>query len=175
MSAKAGLSKTGVRLFGHPVHPILVHLPMGLLLTVPLWDLVGLVRPGAGSVAAAVADWTLVVGCLAGVAAAVAGVIDFAALPSDHPAGRAANLHLYLMLCALGFYGTSLLLRHGHAAARMAPQLLGLDAAGFLLLVAGGFFGAEMVYRHGVGQESAARESAATRPTGTGYHQGKSE
>ncbi|HVV49953.1 MAG TPA: DUF2231 domain-containing protein, partial [Polyangia bacterium] len=112
---------------------------------------------------AAVGTWTLAVGCLAGLAAAVAGVVDFGALPPGHPAGRAANLHLYLMLGALALYGTSALVRHGHAVGRAG--VLGIDLGGLALLAAGGFFGAEMVYRHGVGQESAANAG------GAGYHQ----
>jgi uncharacterized membrane protein len=166
-------SQRGLRLLGHPVHPMLVHLPMGLLLTAPLWDLLGLALPASRTVAAAVGDWTLAVGCLGGLAAAVAGMIDFAALSAEHPAGRAANLHLYLVLGALGFFGASVLTRHGHPMAGASPgslavllAVLGLDLGGCLLLVAGGFFGAEMVYRHGVG-----RESIATEPRPGGYHQ----
>jgi uncharacterized membrane protein len=156
----------GLRLFGHPVHPMLVHLPMGLLITAPLWDLLSFARPGGAAVWAAVGNWTVAVGCLGGLAAAVAGMVDFAALPSGHPAGRAANFHLYLIVSALALYGTSALLRHGHRAAGVTPAVLGLDLAGFFLLAAGGYFGAEMVYRHGVGQEPAA-----TPPAGPGYDQ----
>jgi uncharacterized membrane protein len=160
----------GLRLLGHPVHPMLVHLPMGLLLAAPLWDLLGLVSPVSRTVAAAVGDWTLAVGCLGGLAAAVAGMVDFAALPAEHPAGRAANLHLYFVLGALGVFGASVLTRHGHGMAAATPAasaaVLALDLGGSLLLVAGGFFGAEMVYRHGVG-----RESSATEPRANGYHQ----
>lgn len=157
----------GLRLFGHPVHPMLVHLPMGLLLTVPLWDLLGLVRPSGTAAWSTLGGWTLAVGCLGGLVAAVAGMVDFAALPEGHPAGQAANLHLYCMLGALALYGTSLLVRHGHRAAGVSPGVLALDVGGFLALAAGGFFGAEMVYRHGVGQESATEAGAA------GYHSGR--
>jgi uncharacterized membrane protein len=158
-------ARRGLRLFGHPVHPMLVHLPMGLLLTAPLWDLLCLGRPGGTAVWSAVSDWTLIVGCLGALAAAVAGMVDFAALPTGHPAGRAANCHLYLMLGAVALFGTSVLVRHGHPTAGATPAVLGIDLAGFALLVAGGFFGAEMVYRHGIGQESDA-----TEPGDAGYH-----
>lgn len=157
-------TERGLRLLGHPVHPMLVHLPMGLLLTVPLWDLLCLVRPAGAAVWSAVAAWTLGLGCLAGLAAAVAGLIDLAAVPAGHPAGRAANLHLSLMLGALALFGTSVLVRHGHQGGGFLPAVLALDIAGFLTLVAGGFFGAEMVYRHGVGRESASE------PSGAEYH-----
>lgn len=154
----------GLRLLSHPVHPMLVHLPMGLLITAPLWDLLCFARPSGAAVWSAVGNWTVAVGCLGGLAAAAAGMVDFAALPSGHPAGRAASFHLYLIVSALGLYGTGALLRRGHSAG-VSPAVFGLDVAGFLLLAAGGYFGAEMVYRHGVGQESAA-----TPPGGAGYH-----
>ena len=153
----------GFRFLGHPVHPMLVHLPMGLLLTVPLADLLCLARPSAAIFWSAVGAWTLAVGCLGGLGAAVAGLIDFAALPADHPAGRAANLHLYLVGSALALYGSSVLVRHGHPGG-VSWGVLALDVGGFLFLAAGGFFGAEMVYRHGVGRESA------TESSGAGYH-----
>lgn len=156
--------KRGLRLFGHPVHPMLVHLPMGLLLTAPLWDLLALLRGGA--VWWAISFWTMALGCLGGLAAAVAGVIDFAALPAEHPASGAANAHLYLILGAISAFGGSLLVRRGQTLpAGHVALTVGLDVAGFLLLVAGGYFGAEMVYRHGVGQESTA---TGERPAG--YH-----
>lgn len=159
-------SRRGLRLFGHPVHPLLVHLPMGLLITAPLWDLLCFLRPSGAGTWSAVGAWTVAVGCLGGLAAAVAGMVDFAALPAGHPAGRAANFHLYLILGALGLYGSGALLRHGHRAAGVTAGVLGLDLAGFVLLATGGYFGAEMVYRHGVGQETTA-----TFSPGAGYHE----
>jgi uncharacterized membrane protein len=156
-------ARRGLRLLGHPVHPMLVHLPMGLLLAAPLWDLLCLVRPGGAALWSAVGAWTLGVGCLGGLGAALAGLVDFAALPAEHPAGRAANLHLYLIVSALALYGSSVLVRHAHPGG-VSPGVLALDVGGFLFLAAGGYFGAEMVYRHGVGQESA------TETVHAGYH-----
>lgn len=154
-------TRRGLRFLGHPVHAMLVHVPMGLLLTAPVWDLLRLVRPGAAGLWSAVGTWTLSLGCLGGLGAAVAGLVDFAALPAGHPAGRAANLHLYLVLSALALYGTSVLVRQSHPASGVLPGVLALDVGGFLTLVAGGFFGAEMVYRHGVGRESATETGRA--------------
>jgi uncharacterized membrane protein len=142
---------------------MLVHLPMGLLLTAPLWDLLCFVRPGSAAFWSTVGAWTLGVGCLGGLGAAVAGLVDFAALLVEHPAGRAANLHLYLIMSALALYGSSVLVRHAHPGG-VSPGVLALDVGGFLCLAAGGFFGAQMVYRHGVGRESA------TETVRAGYH-----
>jgi uncharacterized membrane protein len=142
--------KRGLRLLGHPVHPMLVHLPMGLLLTAPLWDLLGLL--GIGGPLDTVARWTLAVGCLGALAAMVAGLVDFAAIPAEHPANRAANLHLYAILMAVCLFGASWLVRRDQVS-RPPAWLVALDLAGFLLLSAGGYFGAEMVYRHGIGHE----------------------
>jgi uncharacterized membrane protein len=157
-------ARRGLKLFGHPVHPMLVHLPMGLLFMVPLWDLLGLLRPTAAAASSTVATWTLAAGCLGGLGAAVAGLVDFAAIPTGHPAERAASFHLYLILGALCLYATSLLVRHGQPAVA-SRGLFALDGAGFLLLVAGGFFGAEVVYRHGVGRDDD--ETYAPKPTAT--------
>lgn len=142
-----------LRFLGHPVHPITVHAPFGLLvgangLDVATW--LGL-APWTGD-----ASWWLLAAGLAGATVAVtAGLIDYVAIPKGHPAGSTANLHLGLIACALSAYGVSLALR-GDASSAAAV----VGAVGLALLLAGGWAGGEMVYGHGIGVRGKGGDAA---------------
>src|SRR5215211_7129756 len=66
---------SSANLMGHPLHPILITLPIGLFAATFLLDIVFWV---SGTTAfATTATWLLGFGLLAAVAAAIAGLIDF--------------------------------------------------------------------------------------------------
>lgn len=145
----------GLRLGGHPVHPILTDFPMALLVTSVLWDAVALVTGEA--VWWTVGFWTLAVGVAALLPTAVTGMWDFLALPQDSPAGPTALRHMVVVLAAGSLYVASLLARGGPSppeggALVLAPVLSGVGLVG---LAAGGRLGGALVFRHGVGRGDA--------------------
>lgn len=145
-----------MRLFGHPVHPMLVHLPIALWtlgtgcdgLTLagvhPAWPLSGL---------------CLALGLVLALPAMAAGLLDFASLPER--AVATATRHMILMGLAWSAYLAALLLRSDGWAVRAEPAPLAMAAglAGFLLLVAGAAHGGQLVYRLGVGVERIGPEA----------------
>lgn len=144
--------KQGPRLFGHPVHPMLTHLPVGLLTTVPGWELAGLATNHA-------AWWStgfrvLVVGVVAAVPAAVSGAMDFAALPTGHRAAGLATRHMTVMIAAVSAFAIDLAVRGGAAAPVGVARWLapGCSAVGLALLAWGGWCGGELVHREGLGR-----------------------
>jgi uncharacterized membrane protein len=147
------------RLLGHPLHPALVHLPMGLLLSTPLWDALAWRGGGAWWTVAAA---TCGLGVLGALVAAVAGVADLLTLEPDSPAQRTALWHMVVMLVAVSAFGATLLVRRGDAPTGGAlTAVLACDAAGLVSLGLGGFLGGELVYRHGAGVHPAHPEGAA--------------
>jgi nitrite reductase/ring-hydroxylating ferredoxin subunit len=86
---------------GHPVHPVLVHVPVGTWLSAGLLDLVPRLRPAA----------TLLIGT--GVAAAVPASLSGAADWSEQDTGvrRLGALHATANTVALGLYSGSLVAR----------------------------------------------------------------
>jgi uncharacterized membrane protein len=140
----------------HPLHPALVHFPVACWSLATLADLAGLYRTQwplwqlAGAM--------LVVGCLAGLAAAAAGLAELLKLSPDSPAAADANRHMLLALVAWSLYAASLLLRLEDRIPR-EPGVLALAAsvAGFLALLAAGWMGGRLVYLHGVGSAAAGR------------------
>jgi uncharacterized membrane protein len=70
-----------VKLFGHPVHAMLIPFPLGLLITSFIFDIIYLVTDSdAFSI---VAFWMIAAGVIGGLAAAVFGIIDFPGVPDD--------------------------------------------------------------------------------------------
>jgi len=125
------------RWLGHPLHAVLTDAPIGILFLVIVFDVVGM--PEA-------AGWTLVVGILAMLAAALAGFADYA--DTDGKARERATLHSTLMVVALLGYALSLMLRVG------PPGFGFIDVQGafllslgsFLVLAAGAYVGGDVVY-----------------------------
>src|SRR5688500_19366073 len=89
-----------VKLFGHPIHPMLIVLPLGLFISAGILDAVYL---GTGNSAlGAVGFWNIGVGILGGLLAAVFGLIDWLAIPRDRKSTRLNSSHLvisYAVFC----------------------------------------------------------------------------
>ena len=134
-----------LRVLGHPIHPLSVHLPFGLLVAASGWDAAWWLTGTDAWWAAG--TWTLLAGVATGVAAATTGLLDYAALPAEHPAGTLATWHLAAMSAALGCYGLALALRW----AGPSPAAVATALAGLVLLLGGGWLGGELVYGHGFG------------------------
>ncbi len=132
---------------GHPLHPITIHAPLGLLLGSAAWDVLWVWQ--GPEPWALLGRWTLLLGLIFALPAAGTGVVDYLALPASRPIRRLAIVHLILALLAVAAYGTSLLFRWQEASLALCLVPAGL---GLLLLMAAGWFGGELVYGHGVGQ-----------------------
>jgi nitrite reductase/ring-hydroxylating ferredoxin subunit len=105
---------------GHPVHPVLVHVPVGTWLSAGLLDLVPPLRPAAG----------VLIGT--GVAAAVPAALSGAADWSEQDTGvrRLGALHASLNTVALGLYVGALAARHrGRGSLGLALSYAGLGVA----------------------------------------------
>lgn len=122
---------------GHPLHPALVQLPIGMWLSAGLLDLV----PGTGPAAAAL----VATGTAAALPAAAAGWADWHAL---HPEQQRVGLvHAGANLLAVGVYAGSL-------AARLRGRTgLGkaLAATGLSIASTGGLLGGHLAYRQAAG------------------------
>ena len=139
------------RPLGHPLHPLLVHLPIGLFTLSFLFDLANrLVEPERWLVQAAF--YTLVLGLLSGVVASLFGVIDWADIRADHPGKKTANTHILLNLFMLGLYFLSAWLRLGALDNNQVPLVpLALSFVALAVLFLSGYLGGRLVYDDGIG------------------------
>ena len=124
------------RWLGHPLHALLTDGPIGILFLVIVFDVLG--KPDA-------AAWTLAIGVLAMVAAALAGFADYA--DTDGRARERATLHSTLMVIALIGYCISLLLRFPISADQQASAAaVVVSIVSFLILACGAYVGGDVVY-----------------------------
>jgi uncharacterized membrane protein/nitrite reductase/ring-hydroxylating ferredoxin subunit len=134
----------------HPIHPMLVHFPIGLFLLSLLLDLASLPFP---SVPHLVGDsfYAMLTGVIFSLIAAVPGFVDYTDIRSDHPGKRTATTHMILNLIVVAFYGINLGLRSStinDPKISLMPLILSL--LGITLLSVSGYLGGKLVYDEGI-------------------------
>lgn len=157
--------RTPASIAGHPIHPMLVSIPIGLWLFSLVCDIV-FVGGGGGPSWATVALYTAAGGIVGALLAAVPGFIDMLSLP-DGPR-RTALVHMSLNLTVVALYVINVWTRMASPESARFPLLLSL--AGVTLLAVSGWLGGKMVYRHGVAVDTeAATAREAPRPDARRY------
>jgi uncharacterized membrane protein len=136
--------KTPASIAGHPIHPMLVAIPIGLWIFSLVCDLFHL--SGGADTWKVVALYTLAGGIVGALAAAVPGFIDMLSL--GEPVKRIALIHMGINLTVVALYAINFWLRSQGAAHATGVWL---SAAGLGLLVVSGWLGGKMVFEHGVG------------------------
>ncbi len=151
------------RLFGHPIHQMLIVFPLGLLGTSFLFDVIHLAT-GSGRWAD-VAFWMIASGVIGGLVAAVFGIIDFVAIQSGTRARRIGTLHGVGNVVVVALFAVSWLLRRD-APADPGTLPIVLSAAGVSLALITGWLGGELVNRLGVGVSDGAHLDAPSSLSG---------
>jgi uncharacterized membrane protein len=157
------------RVMGHPIHPILVPFPIGLLTTSVIFDVVYLLAGGARW--AEISFWMIAVGVIGGLLAAVFGFIDWLGIPSGTRAKSIGLGHGLSNVLMVALFAVSWLLRSGAPGdPGVLPIVLSFLGVGLVSL--GGFLGGELVFRMGIGVEEGANPNASGsssgRPSGGG-------
>jgi len=144
---------------GHPIHPMLIPFPIGLLVFSFIADLIYLWR-GNPIWRDYIAFYTLLGGIIGAAAAAIPGLIDWATL-TDRAAVKVANWHARVNIATLFVFIASFYLRttSGAAWVRSMPMLpLILSVVGVIGLSIAGWLGGQLVFAHGVAVTSEAKE-----------------
>lgn len=134
-----------VAVAGHPLHPAIITLPIGLLVTAPVTDIAYWFL---GDVFWARASfWLIVGGLVTGLVAAITGLLDFIRIGRvrKHTAGWA---HMYANVTALVVTAINLGLRVGDPVENLLFTGLVLSVIVATLLGISGWYGGELVYRH---------------------------
>ena len=134
-----------IKLLGHPIHPMLIVFPLGLLSTAVVFDVLYVVTGNVDL--STFAFWALAAGLVGGLAAAIFGLIDWLAIPKGTRARRVGAFHGVGNVVVVALFALSFLLRTDASAylPDVAPLLLGLLGAGLALVTA--WLGGELVYR----------------------------
>ena len=159
--------ETKFKLFGHPVHPMLVVFPLGLLSTAVIFDVLYLVT--GNDELAVVAFWAIAVGVVGGLLAAVFGLWDWLGIPKDTRAKQIGLVHGGGNVVVTGLFAVSWLLRLGdptYLPDTLLPFVLGVVGASLALFTA--WLGGELVYRLRVGVDDNAGLNATSSLSAAG-------
>jgi uncharacterized membrane protein len=138
--------KTPASIFGHPIHPMIVPIPIGLFLFSYVADLAARFNV-IGDAWPDVAFYCMAGGIVGALAAALFGLIDLLSL-HERRAKRIGIVHMLINLGVVALYAGNLLLRWQPHASPDTPFVLSTIA--ILALVVSGWLGGHMVYVHGV-------------------------
>ena len=148
--------RTPASIAGHPIHPMLVPVPIGCFVVSLVCDLTFVLGAGATHWAT-ISFWTMLFGIVAAVIAAVPGVIDMLSLRGTPK--KLALAHMALNITIVVLYAMNFGMRLNGGAIAGLPLAFTIGA--ILLLVVSGWLGGHMVYVHRV----AVSDSSQTIPS----------
>lgn len=149
---------------GHPVHPMLVTLPLGLLPFAVISDFVYLLTKK--ELAAGISYYATKGGLAGGLLAGVFGFLDWTVIPNHTRAKRIGALHgitnvIVILLFTLGLKARNNDPRRSNGAAAS----LGVLGLGLSLFSA--WLGGELIYRLSIGVDRNAHPDASNSLTGS--------
>lgn len=161
-----------VKVLGHPLHPMLIPFPLGLLGMAVVFDLIHLLFDFDGLARAAY--YMIAAGFIAGLVAALPGLIDWMAIPKGTRAAAVGLQHMIVNVTVLILFGISWLLRRDDVTDPGALAYI-LSFAGGGLAMVGGWFGGELVDRMGVAVDRGAHLNSPSSLSGRPADEGARE
>jgi uncharacterized membrane protein len=150
--------------YGHPLHPVLVTVPIGAWVAATVFDVASHLVDEPAFLAQG-AWWLLLIGVVGALGAALVGFLDLLAIPPGTPAFRTALVHMALNLAVtVGYLGGFLWRRAagvGPAAVPWGPVVLSLCC--LAVLAVSGFLGGKLAFRYGVRVADEATQAEGYR------------
>jgi nitrite reductase/ring-hydroxylating ferredoxin subunit/uncharacterized membrane protein len=133
----------------HPIHPMLVVVPLGLFLGSWIFDLIG--KATNNELLWAASYYCAIAGIIGGFCAAIPGVIDWATVVPPRSSGKKRGL-LHGSLNVLGLAGFIIIAVHRYSAiAEPGAFELGLMTVCIGIFVVSGWLGGTLSYRNQIG------------------------
>ena len=152
------------KLLGHPVHPMLIVLPLGLFIAAVVFDALYLWT--GSSTFAAVGFWNIAGGIIGGLLAALFGVIDWFAIPDGTRAKRIGLLHGASNVVVVVAFVAVWLMRRNVVDMTPTTGIFLIEAGALLLGSVAGWLGGELVDRLAVGVDDGAHLDAPSSLSG---------
>jgi uncharacterized membrane protein len=152
-----------VKLLKHPLHPMLVVFPLGLLSGAVIFDLVAQFTNNPAFYV--VSYWMIAAGLVGGLLAAVVGFIDWTGIRAGSRAKSIGGWHGLGNLVIVILFAISWWMRMGiqNNVPSGLAFILSLLGAGLALVT--GWLGGELVYRLGIAVDEGAHEDAPSSLT----------
>ena len=152
--------KSSVVVAKHPLHPMLVPIPIACFLLTLIGDLA---YTGTNNTFwYSFSTWTMGIGIIGGLLAAVPGLIDYLTVVPQGLAKRQATTHMLLNVSIVALFAINLGVRLFSTASTGANWWLSLALTiiGNVALLYSGWLGGELVYRHRLGVEDRGQPEA---------------
>src|SRR5437870_11354635 len=136
---------------GHPLHPMLVHVPMAVWPAALLFDLVSTTGIG-GNAIVRTSFFAIGFGLAVALLAVPTGIVDWSGIRREKPAWKLGLWHMILNAVALLLFATNFTLRLDtyREASSVSGAPLILSVAGTLVLIISAYLGGRMVYAYGI-------------------------
>lgn len=146
---------------GHPLHPLLVHLPIGLLVMSWILDLFNL--PTVGREPSLPLDkcamYMIGLGLIGMIIASIPGLVDYTVIRADSPAKWKGWVHLWMNALSFLCFAGSFVVRWSYPnllGPPLVPMAMSTFGVGFLGY--GGYLGGQMIYEDGIAVGRHRRE-----------------
>lgn len=143
----------------HPLHPIIVHIPLALWPAALIFDLLTQFGFG-GNPMVRLSFYCILFGLIAVLLAVPTGVVDWAGIKKERPAWNLGLYHMVANLVVAIIYAMNLGLRletvREASAVELLPVLLSL--VGVVLLAGSAYLGGLMIYDHGISVARLSKE-----------------
>jgi uncharacterized membrane protein len=151
------------KFLGHPIHPVLIVFPLGLLATAAIFDIIAFLR-GTSSLFTA-SFWMIAAGIPSGVIASVFGLIDWLAIPAGTRAKGIGLWHGVGNGFVIFLFAVSWVLRRQVSD---HPSWIALTFSWVAVMIAfvTAWLGGELVDRLGVGVDDGANLNAPNSMSG---------
>ncbi|MEX2238426.1 MAG: DUF2231 domain-containing protein [Dehalococcoidia bacterium] len=159
--------------FGNPIHPALITIPIGAYVASVVFDVFYLLD-GDDPTWFTIAQYTLMLGIVGALLAAIPGFIDYLFIPRDWSAKVWGLIHAGLNLSATGLAIVSAVIRWGEApetgsGEMWAARVLSWVAIGVAAI--SGSIGGHLVYHNNIGNANYPKfHEASLTPQGTEQH-----
>jgi uncharacterized membrane protein len=136
---------------GHPLHPLLAHVPMAMWPSALIFDLLSHWNIG-GNAIVRLSFYAIAFGLLVALLAVPAGLVDWSGIKKEKPAWKLGLYHLILNLLVATLFAINLGLRvhEFRDATRVENAPLMLSLIGTAILMVSAYLGGRMVYEYGI-------------------------
>jgi uncharacterized membrane protein len=158
------IMESKAKFLGHPIHPMLIVLPLGLFISAVALDAIYMWN--GNTALALVGFWNIAGGIAGGLLAAAFGFIDWLAIPARTRAKRIGLFHGGLNVAVVLTFAAVWLDRNGTLERLPSTTNFVVELAAIGAAMVAGWLGGELVDRLGVGVDEGAHLNAPSSLSG---------
>ncbi len=152
------------KLFGHPIHPMLIVFPLGLLIMSVIFDILHCIT--GNSTFSTVAYYDIAAGIIGGLLAAIFGFLDWLAIPQGTRAKSVGATHGIGNVMVVLLFVVSWLIRNGNSGHQPDTWAFVMSVVAILIGAVTAWLGGEMVYRLRMAVDDGANLDAPSSLSG---------